>query len=54
MLLTTDYVVSHNKTDFESSPSRVTLSRSEGSVALESRCFAAAQHDKFDPFGSPE
>ena len=41
-----DYADSKNKSDFEIGPSTVTLSRSEGSHPLATRCFAAAQHDK--------
>jgi hypothetical protein len=40
-----DYVVSKKKTDDEIGPYTVTLSRSEGSVALGVEMLRCAQHD---------
>jgi hypothetical protein len=40
-----DYAVSHKKTDLECGPSRVTLSRSEGSIALGLEILRCAQND---------
>jgi hypothetical protein len=46
LVFKTDNGVSKNKTDFESGPSLVTLSRSEGSVALGAEMLRFPQHDK--------
>jgi len=44
-----DHAVSKNKTDDEIGPSTVTLSRSEGSVALGVEMLRCAQHDNAPP-----